>query len=108
MANPLPHLSSIGLVDDYLAASFKANSIELAVSDPVFTVSTPYSPYLSFPVVTHAYTWNDELRINFSFPEGFMGTIEEQLAVQPTNEVTLIKWVDKFMHILEATTAPFE
>lgn len=76
--------------------------MNLTISSPVITVGTPYSPYFSFPVVLHCYTWQTELQVNFSFPEGYMGSVEEQ---KEWGRPSLVTWADETIRILEEISA---
>ena len=103
MGEPIPTLSSLGVVDAHLAASHTVPSGgRVEVADPIFTVCTPYAPH-SFPLIVHPYTWRDTLYVSFSFPEAYMGSAADLVRARETDEKqssSVLDVVDDFMNIL--------
>ncbi|KAJ7452134.1 hypothetical protein B0H11DRAFT_2288802 [Mycena galericulata] len=101
-----PIVSSIGVVDNYLARSHPiATGGQLTVSSPRLRPSFP-TPFLGCSLALHAFTWGGELMMEFSFPEGTMGSAEDQVTAlkEGRNEDAIgLQFVNEFMHILEIT-----
>ncbi|PSS22639.1 hypothetical protein PHLCEN_2v3066 [Hermanssonia centrifuga] len=117
-----PFMSSIGVIDKYLSPSHPipgSNELadnadsrwKLTISNPTLTVRSPYSPYLSYTVGVHSFTWYGTSYLGFSFPEAYMGTVEEQerlagISLEDKNaRGTVLEWVDEFVGILERVAA---
>lgn len=84
-----PNLSSISKVDAYLSSGYPAFDIK----NPLFNVSQPYPPHATAPILYHAYTWSDELHINCSYPEAFMGSDQDRPVAEFVNQ--LMKIINK-------------
>ncbi|KAJ7743440.1 hypothetical protein DFH07DRAFT_835503 [Mycena maculata] len=99
-----PILSSIGVVDTYLARSHAvATGGELTVSSPLLRPTYPPS-FVGCSVALHAFTWGGKLMLTFSFPEGSMGSAEDQaiaLKEGRNDDAIGLQFVNEFMYILD-------
>ncbi|KAJ3559684.1 hypothetical protein NM688_g196 [Phlebia brevispora] len=102
-----PRLSSVGVIDGYLATHHDIqDGGAITISNPIITVSIcSASPILGYMTGVHAYTWNKTAYICFSFPEAFMGTLDEQKERSERNggsrTDTILDWSEEFMKILQ-------
>lgn len=94
-------------MDKYLAQSYPVASTgeHLTISSPRLS-PTFDSPFLGGALALHAFTWQGNLMLAFTFPEGIMGTTQEQIkALKEGHEVDAIvlEFINEFMHILNVT-----
>ncbi|KZT54846.1 hypothetical protein CALCODRAFT_372467 [Calocera cornea HHB12733] len=96
------NVSSMGLMDDSLSASYPANSARpvLTISHPVFSGIGPALPSNELGALVHPYTWQRTLFLSFSFPAAALGSVEEQRARDAEGEPTLYGYVERFSGLL--------
>jgi len=76
----------------------------IRISNPLFSVRVPYSPYGLGPVAVHAYTWEDVLHVSFSYPEAYMGPVQKLQTRGRCecgeSDASILDFVEEFMSIL--------
>lgn len=99
-----PILSSIGVMDRYLARSHPvATGGQLTVSSPRL-VPVFYAAFMETLLALHAFTWEGELMIAFTFPEVAMGSAQGQVAALNEGryeDAIVLQFVNEFMNILD-------
>ncbi|PSR74922.1 hypothetical protein PHLCEN_2v9456 [Hermanssonia centrifuga] len=99
-----PILSSIGVMDKYLARSHPlATGGQLTVGSPRLS-PTFCSTFMGGCLALHAFTWGGELMLAFSFPEGVMGSAQDQvIALNEGRDGDAIglQFINEFMDILD-------
>lgn len=94
----------MGIVDKYLRHSHPIGDEGryLAVGSPRLGTCA-YSVSFGMLAVIHAFTWNNELILNFSFSEAKMGSLEEQERALRTGkgEATMLKFIDEWVGLIE-------
>ncbi|KAF8509870.1 hypothetical protein BU17DRAFT_98598 [Hysterangium stoloniferum] len=102
----IPFVTSLGVMDTNLSATYPIPNQSgaggaIRISSPLFGVRIPYSPYGMSPVGVHAYTWEGVLHISFSYPEAYMGTVQE-LQARGRRECgeSVLDFIEEFMSIL--------
>ncbi|KAE9396112.1 hypothetical protein BT96DRAFT_977647 [Gymnopus androsaceus JB14] len=100
-----PILSSIGVMDKYLARFHPiSNTGEQLIVSSARLSPTFNSPFLGGGLALHTFTWEGELMMAFTFPEGVMGTAQDQVkALKEGHKVDAIalEFVNEFMDILD-------
>ncbi|EPQ54020.1 hypothetical protein GLOTRDRAFT_121921 [Gloeophyllum trabeum ATCC 11539] len=93
-----PAVGSLGVVDQHLSQRVAVNERDfLVVSQPKLAVRHPV-------LTCHIYTWSGTLYIDFSFTEGYYGTLDEQLGAAKeglADRASLLAFIDEFMGILQ-------
>lgn len=102
-------MTSLGVIDKYLAISHDIPSGGvLNVSNPIVSVCISHiSPLLGPMVGLHSFTWHGTSHMCFSFPEAFMGSLQDQRELLNKHKHltgTVLEWSEEFMGILESTT----
>ena len=102
-----PVLSSIGVMDKYLARSHTVTTGgQLTVSSPRLSPCF-YTAFLESCLALHAFTWEGELIIAFSFPEGVMGSAQDQVIASNegrNGDAVVLRFVNEFMNILDVAS----
>ena len=98
-----PRLSSLGVIDRYLSHSHDIpGGGRLYVSNPIITVSVSRaSPIVGIMVGVHCFTWNGTFYACFSFPEAFLGGLNDQERNSRNGQTeTVFGWSRVFMDTL--------
>ncbi|EJU03968.1 hypothetical protein DACRYDRAFT_14207 [Dacryopinax primogenitus] len=96
------NVSSLGLVDQHLSKTYGPSS------SPVFTISEPLmssiGPTLTpdgVGVLLAPYTWDGIFRLSFNYATAYMGTEKEQTEAEKEGKVTLRRYVEELVRLLE-------
>lgn len=106
----MAYLSSVGVVDQYLAPSHKIPG----TSSSVLTVASPqlslcfYSPFMDSSIVIHPVYLEGGSSFAFAWPEAKMGTYEEQMKAfgegkllrSGDSSAVVVEFVEEFMCLL--------
>ncbi|KDQ51804.1 hypothetical protein JAAARDRAFT_62324 [Jaapia argillacea MUCL 33604] len=102
-----PILSSIGVMDEYLARSHPvATGGQLVVSSPRLSPRF-YDVLGGGCLALHAFTWEGELMMAFTFPEGVMGSPQDQeIALEEgrKGDAISLQFVNEYMNILDVAS----
>lgn len=104
----VPMLSSVGVLDPYLAETHPIpTGGSLTVSNPRTTVAF-HEVFHGLMMAFHPFTWKGKMTITFAWPEAAYGTEEEQRralaeekSIEKVNEAVVVQFVEEFMNILD-------
>lgn len=102
--NGIPYLSSMGVVDPYLASSHPIGSSgeSLIISHPRLTVRV-YDSFLGFSYAIHSFSWKGELYFSFGFVETVMGkAVDQEMAVRSgkTGTASALEFYNRYLELL--------
>ena len=94
-------------MDQYLTHSHAIPGGGLVlVSNPIVTVCVPHmSPLMGVMIGLHCFTWNNVFYACFSFPDGFMGSVDEQRKNDGSDgwqNGSVMEWIDVFMDTISS------
>lgn len=91
-------------MDEFLSDSYPlTHGGAITVENPILNINaTLYKGTMGVGLMIHTFTWQGRMSIAFSFPEGSMGTADEQLEAHDEGELekaSMKRYIEIFMDI---------